>query len=356
MRTINSIISNNIFRFLLLAVIGLYFSILFKQNNIDLTSIDYTYFTYTLLAMGLYGGVYAINLKDLHSHKKVIISVITTGVILKSVIIGGLLYLVTGNILSFLFGIIVAQIDPISVTYLLQKNKQEKLSKSGETVLRAWSSFDDPMTVLLLLYLALPMVSVFLNGGILSLNLESYFYELFYNLSFALALFILFQFFKEYFKRYKILEIFLLFLIFAGVVYLKLMLAIAIIALFFRPKIEKYIDKSIVLAFYLSTILLGILLINGISLEIGLLLALFTVLSQIISSFILVNHFSKKDKIYLAFGQQNGITSIILSILIEGFYPGTIAIIAPAIFFINSIYYLLNYLADKYFDKANTAE
>jgi len=346
---LQKILNHNLFKFVFFILLGLFLSVLFQKQGINLSEIDYTYLTYSLLAIGLYGGVYAIDLKEFRIHKKIIISAITIGVILKSLIIGGLLFFFTQNILSFLFGIIVAQIDPISVSHLLQKNKTKKLSKSGETILRAWSSFDDPMTVLLSIYLALPLLGTYIKGKDLSFDFTSYFSELFYNLLFAAFIFILFKIFQKKFSQKKILEILLLVIIFCFVIYFKLMLSIALIALFFRPKISKTLDKAINFSLYISTILLGILLINGISFFIGFLLAIFTVLSQIIALFILMREFSQKDKVYLAFGQQNGITSIILAIIIESFYSGTISIIAPAIFFINSLYFILNHLADKYF-------
>ena len=99
---------------------------LFSTN---LTQIDYSYFSYTLLAIWLYGWVYGINIWEFSENKKVIFSAVTIWVVLKSIIIGWLLFFVTGNILSFLLWVVVAQIDPVSVWHLLKWWKSKRLSQ-----------------------------------------------------------------------------------------------------------------------------------------------------------------------------------------------------------------------------------
>jgi len=205
------------------------------------------------------------------------------------------------------------------------------------------------MTVLLLLYIFLPLVMSLIYGNTALFEFDIYIYKLTFNLLFALVVFLIPKLFRGMFKKFDFVEVSFLFLIFIFVIYFKLMLAIALIALFLRPNLQHIMDKLVMWAFYLSIILLGIFLSNGVQVIWGLILASFAVLSQIVISIILVRKFTWKDKVYLALAQQNGITSIVLAVLIEKAFPGTISIIAPTLFFINILYYISGHIADKYF-------
>ena len=54
---------------------------------------------------------------------------------------------------------------------------------------------------------------------------------------------------------------------------------------------------------------------------------------------------------HIAFAQQNGITAIILALLFETYYSGTVAIVAPAIITINLLYLVANQLLDAHLAK-----
>jgi hypothetical protein len=53
------------------------------------------------------------------------------------------------------------------------------------------------------------------------------------------------------------------------------------------------------------------------------------------------------DRARLALGQQNGLTAIILALLLEPNFPGTIAVVAPAIIVVNLLHALCNGLYDR---------
>ena len=151
----------------LVLLFGLLFSMwlnnIFNFNITQISDTDhFKYFLNFLLAIWLYTGVYWIDKKEFRENKKIILKVVTLWVILKSAFIGIIFYYLTWNILGFLLWIAIAQIDPLSVSHLIWKNK--RLSKKAETIFRSWSSFDDPVTVLLLVYIALPIIWPLINS------------------------------------------------------------------------------------------------------------------------------------------------------------------------------------------------
>lgn len=300
----------------------------------------YEPFTYTLLAIGLYGSVYGIHRAELRSHGEIILRAVTIGVLLKMLIIGGLLYLFSGKLSAFLLGLAVAQIDPLSVANLVQ-GQEQKLSARAQTILGAWSSFDDPMTVLLsiyALYLFLPH-----NAAASPLELSlPFLFGLAQNLAFAGLIFLL----SRWLKKSQAAQLGLLAVSFCVAIAFQWMLGIALIGLFLRPEI-KPLPRIISAAFYMALLLLGFLLVSGIDLLSGLALGLGAMLAQFIVGLLLTNDLPKAERLYLAFAQQNGITAMILALLFEKDLPGSVGIVAPAIFFINFGYYLSNKLLQK---------
>ena len=295
----------------------------------------YEPFTYALLAIGLYGSVYSIQLEELKNHNKLILRAVTIGVLLKTLIVGGILYLATHRPAAFLLALTVAQIDPLAVANLL-RGGPSYLSDRARTILSAWSSFDDPMTVLLSIYALYFFIPHTASENLLGL-LSPFFVSLAQNLLFAGLVFWL----SRQFKGKNTLLTFLLVVCFVIAVYFKWMLGIALIGLFLRPSIE-HLPDFIAAAFYIAILLLGFLLVNGINWLNGLVLALAAMLAQVIVGFLLTRGLPRVERFYLAFAQQNGITAMILALLFETELPETVGIVAPAILFINLGYYLIN--------------
>lgn len=295
----------------------------------------YTLLTYGMLAIGLYGSVVSIDRGVLRDNRRIVLTAITVGVVLKAIIIGGIVYLVIQDKLAFLLGLAVAQIDPLSVAAILhQKNR---VSERAKTILAAWSSFDDPMTVILSIYLLVLIAP----GTDAVAPLEGFFLNFAANIVFALAAYALFRAFKQVRVQYI-----LLIGCFAVAIWFQLMLGIAIIGLFLRPPIRA-LPKIVTTAFYLALFLLGLILSKGISFGIGFVVAGGAVLAQITAGLLLTSKLPTHDRLYLAFAQQNGITAIILALLFEATHPGIVAIVAPAILGINMIHFFTNMVINR---------
>jgi len=273
---------------------------------------------------------------------------------LKAVIIGVTLWLIFRDPFFLVLGVIVAQIDPLSVSALMQGNR---MSSKAKSILSSWASFDDPMTVLLALYTPVLVTQILdVNFGSRSTDLFLYFQNLGLNLAIALAAFCLYLLAKHYSKRVLAwigavvsasTYLLLLFVVSISIAYFT-MLSVALAGLFLRPPIEKYLNLAIKYALGLAIFLLGALLVNGVNILAGIALGIMAYLSQVIVGFILTRRLPKEDSWHIAFAQQNGITAIILALLFEPVHPGTIAIVAPAILVINSLHFSVNKLLDKY--------
>ena len=310
-----------------------------------------------LLAAGLYSSTFGISLQHVRGHLGLILKAITIGVFLKALIIGSLLSWVLQNPFGFILGICVAQIDPLATAALMNHNR---LSKPAQSILRAWSSFDDPMTVIMSLYapIAISMVSGVqwqpIHGTMQELGLIGYLAETGINLLFAAGIYILWRLMKRHSKATNYVVVGLVALGMYGLligalsiaVYYFWMLGIAVLGLFMRPPIAKAVSYGVHWALGIAAVLLGVLLINGINLWVGVILGFSAYVAQILVSFLLTNNLPIRDRLHLAFAQQNGITAIILSLLFESYYPGTVAIVAPAIIVINILYAVANKTLD----------
>jgi NhaP-type Na+/H+ or K+/H+ antiporter len=315
----------------------------------------------SLLALGLYASTHGIDLKEARKHLRIIVSAVTVGVVLKATIIGGSLALLFHDPFFLILGIAVAQIDPLSVASLM---KGSRMSTKAKTILASWASFDDPVTVILSLYA--PLIVMQFTGIELgsitgdsntSANLVSYIKELGLNLGLAAQAFLLYTVVRYYAREisawlaagvslavYAVLAV-----AFSVSVLYFMMLGIALIGLFLRPKkVDKFIDHVITWALRAAAVLLGLLLVSGINLWSGLALGVAAYCAQIVVGFLLTSKLPSKDRWHIAFAQQNGITAIILALLFEPIHPGTVAIVAPAIITINALHWAINRLLDKY--------
>lgn len=320
-----------------------------------------------LLAVGLYASTYGIDLKEARQHSKIIISAVTVGVIFKAAFTGLVLSLLFHDPFFFILGIAVAQIDPLSVAGLMKGNR---MSKKAKTILSSWASFDDPVTVLLSLYAPLLIMQIFgvHFGGIAGeattdRPLIAYAGEIGLNLGIAALVFCLYTTLRFYAKQItarvaagvSVAAYLLLAISFSVSIASFAMLSIALIGLFLRPvAVGKFIDTAVTWALCLAAFLLGLLLIDGISVWQGIALGVVAYVAQVIAGFILTRKLGKKDRWHIAFAQQNGITAIILALLFETTHPGTVAVVAPAIIVINTLHWVCNSMIDKYLIKTTS--
>lgn len=320
----------------------------------------YTAIIAVLLAVGLYASTYGIDLKEARKHLRIILSAVTIGVVLKSLIIGLPLAFIFQDPFFIILGIAVAQIDPLSVANLM---RGDRMSKKAKTILASWASFDDPITVLLSLYAPLLIIQLTgvelgsISGGSGANSFLAYIFELGLNVGLAAQAFCLYTVIRFYAKQISAwvaagvslaLYILLAITFSISIIYF-MMLGIALTGLFLRPpKVDNFIDLAIKSALGIAILLLGLLLVDGINIGQGVMLGIMGYAAQIIVGFILTRSLGTKDRWHIAFAQQNGITAIILALLFEPVHPGTVAVIAPAIITINTLHWACNLLLDKY--------
>ena len=297
----------------------------------------YPVVTSLLLAIGLYGSTYGIDLREAKEHRRIILLAVTVGVVLKAALIGGSLYLATRDPLYLLLGVAVAQIDPLSVAALMGENR---LSPKARTILAAWASFDDPLTVVLTVY-AVALVSP--GGGFFD-GFGGYGVSLLANVGFALVAIVVWRLLRN---RPALLGPLLVVFV-AVAVWQFLMLGVALAGLVVRPAwLGRYIGRVTFAALFVAGGLLGLLLVLGIDPLAGLMLGAAAFGAQVVVGLLMTRGLGRADRIHLALAQQNGITAIILGLRLEADYEGAIAVIAPAIVVTGALHFLANYVADR---------
>lgn len=311
-------------------------------------STPYLLATAALLAIGLYGSTYGIDVAAARRDRRLIITAVTVGVVVKAAVIGVALALAWHDPLFLLLGIVVAQIDPLSVAALLG---DDRLSPRARTVLAAWSSFDDPITVVLTVYAAAVATDTFglgtreAQGVHVADGLLAYAIDLGLNLAFAGVVWLLWRQGVRNRPRWATA---LLAIAAAVAVWQFLMLGLALVGLFLRPAwLERLLAPITQGALYAATVLLGLLLIGGVALPQGVSLGLAAFAAQILVGWLLTRNLPAADRLHLAFAQQNGITAIILALRLEAQFAGVVAVVAPAILVTNLTHYAANHLLDR---------
>lgn len=328
---------------LILAGLGLGWAI-----SVDVTTLShstgYRVAAYLLLAIGLYGATYGIDLRQARQDKRVIGLAVTVGVVFKALLIGGVLALAWQNPLFLLLGVAVAQIDPLSVAALMGDTR---MSPRARTILASWSSFDDPFTVVLAIYAAVIAVNTFGLGNVPPSGdspLTVYAANLGGNLALAAVAWVLWRLIgPRLWLQYLALA-----LLAAAAVAAGWMLAIAIIGLFARPaSLERFIPYITNSAMAVASIGLGMLLIDGIALAEGIALGVAAYVAQMVAAWLLTRRMPTTDRWHLALAQQNGITAIILALTLQIQFDGVVAVVAPAIITVNLIHFAANKVADR---------
>jgi NhaP-type Na+/H+ or K+/H+ antiporter len=326
-------------------------------------SSQYLYGATALLAIGLFGSTSGIFIEAFRSNIRLILTAVTLGVFLKAALIAGCMYLIYRDPAYFVLGVAVAQIDPLSVS-AMQRNS--RLSKGGNAILLAWSSFDDPVTMLFTIYLSAFALSRMGSGiglpsdSILAGGLSSFGESLLVNAAFAgfaLALWVGIVAANRAILRssasrrrmravaraplvpaLNILAIVLLIVLAVVAVMYFLMLGLAIVGLFFRPSLGTVLGWLTRVAFVSAAVCLGMVLVSGFHLVPGLALGGVAFIAQVLVGGLITRSLPKSDRGYLACGQQNGITAIILALLLEPSFPEAAGIVAPAILAANLLH------------------
>lgn len=331
-------------RLWLLAIVGASWLTAWLTGVGDLSmSVWYGLATSLLLAVGLFGSTAGIDLAEAREHRRLILAAVTVGVLLKAAVIGGVLYLATRDPLFLVLAVAVAQIDPLSVAALMGS---DRMSPRAKTILAAWASFDDPVTVILVVYAA-----AFAGGlGFDPSGLAAYGVNLLLNGALALAAYLAWRFLR----RWTFILAIVLILLGVLAVWQFLMLGVAIAGLFVRPAwLERLLPRVTNTALLCSGALLGLLLVNGVILGYGVLLGVMAFVAQIVAGILLTRGLPRPDRVHLALAQQNGITAIILALRLQTQFATAVAIIAPAIVTTNLLHLGANWLADRRVDRTH---
>lgn len=299
---------------------------------------------FALLAVGLYGATYGIDLHRARADGRIIGLAVTVGVVVKALLIGGSLALAWQDPLFLLLGVAVAQIDPLSVAALLNDTR---MSERARTVLAAWSSFDDPVTVLLAIYAAGVAATVFGLGGAATGGnpLLTYGLDLAGNAALAGVAWVLWRLAgARAWLRYVLLAAVLCAAVVTG-----WMLAVAVVGLFARPAaLEPWIPRITQAALYAAATALGVLLIDGIAPLRGVTLGAAAFAAQAVAAWLLTRGMPRADRWHLAAAQQNGITAIILALTLQIDFDGVVAVVAPAIVTANLLHAAANRVLDRH--------
>jgi hypothetical protein len=336
----------------LIGLVGLVLTGVLLGNLMDAPRLDdsaaYLYGTSLLLAVGLYGSTYPIDLSAARRDRRIILLAVTVGLLLKAALIGVVLALVTRDPLFLILGVAVAQIDPLSVAAILGS---DRMSPRARTILASWASFDDPLSLVLVVYATAVATTTFglgvpsrqglhLGSGLLEVAAE-----LAANLLLAAVAYALWRLLRHRAQRWVYV---LLAVVAAVAVWQFLMLGLALAGLFLRPAgLARIRPRLTGWALAASAVLLGALLVGGVELGRGAALGAAAFAAQIVAALLLTRRLPRADRIHLALAQQNGITAIILALRLEAQFAGVVAVIAPAILVTNAIYLVSNRLVDR---------
>jgi NhaP-type Na+/H+ or K+/H+ antiporter len=319
-----------------LAALGYLVARLAGLTDLD-SSTAYLYGTALLLGVGLYGSTYGIEIEQLRRDRRLVVLAVTVGVFVKALLIGAGLALAFRDPVFLILGVAVAQIDPLSVAALLG---DQRMSPRAKSILAAWASFDDPITVILSVY----AVSLVGFGDVREQGFGvGYGVDLLLNLAFAAVAYLVWR----VAGRHRVLSFVGLAVLFALAVSQFLMLGLAIAGLFYRPPLGRAVALVTQGALAVAVVLLGMLLVDGISLGRGAALGATAFGAQVVVGWLLTRHLPRLDRVHLAFAQQNGITAIILALRLEAYYAGSVAVIAPAILVTNTVFIFANAVVDR---------
>jgi NhaP-type Na+/H+ or K+/H+ antiporter len=285
-----------------------------------------------LLAIGLFASTHAISLAEARTHLRLTLVAVTLGVVVKATLIAGVMLLLFRRPEYLVIGVAVAQIDPLSVA--TQVNGRY-ISRSAKTILYSWASFDDPVTVLLAVYL-----SAFVLGGgnaVSGHGLVVFLLGLGPNAIVVAVAAAWTRIRRRAWAREAAgwPDVVFVALLLGGAAHYSLMLGVAVSGLFLRPPAIRGLDRVTSYAYYTAAVMLGLVLVHGLPLLPGAALGVSAFVSQIIVGRVITRGLAPRDRRYLMLAQQNGITAIVLALVLEVNFPGTVGVIALAVLVVN---------------------
>ncbi|MEV0679598.1 hypothetical protein AB0I60_24040 [Actinosynnema sp. NPDC050436] len=329
----------------------------------------YGFFITALLGFGLYASTSGIDISEFRRELRTVVVAVTLGVLAKVVLIFGVVYLVYREPWHLILAVAVAQIDPLSVAAVRAKSR---MSASAKALLSAWASFDDPITVLLTVYLtAFAVQSTAAGGaqggavdgveGAAASGLGAFTVNFALNLALAGGAWLVWRLARGrvggggggQVGRLVVRALLVLVVLAVGFVAVQfsLLLALALIGLFFRPDFGRWVDGLAEVGMFAATVAVGLVLATAFSwasAAVGAVLGVAAYLAQAVVAWVLtLPRRWRDDRVRLCLGQQNGLTAIILALLLEPHFPGAIAVVAPAVVVVNLVHALANGVYDR---------
>ncbi|GII92019.1 hypothetical protein [Sinosporangium siamense] len=337
--------ARQLFAALLVAAAGLISARLIHVDVEDLAASGaYTVLATALLAVGLFGSTFGISREVARFDVRTIVLAVTAGVLLKAVLIAGVMYLVFRDPAHLVLAIAVTQIDPLSVAARIGGSR---MSPRARTILLAWASFDDPITVVLTVYLS--AFALWLStGGTADLGLGPYLATLGWNLALAAAALVTWAVLTAL-RRGPAFQVAVLLAVLSVGVAFNLMLAVALTGLFFRPAIAPHVERATKVALHAATFMLGMLLVSltGAGALAGVVLGAAAFGAQAVAGLLVAGRGLRGDRVSFALAQQNGITAVILALSLQPAFPQAVAVIAPAILTVNVLHIATNSLYER---------
>jgi hypothetical protein len=321
-----------LWRVLLAVLVGWLIARVLQVSAVAYTS-WYAQLAALLLAIGLFASTRSISLPEARAHLRLTLVAVTLGVVVKATLIATVMLLLFRRPEYLVLGIAVAQIDPLSVATQVGG---KHISPAARNILYAWASFDDPVTVLVTVYLS----AIALGGGsAVSVHHQVVVFLLGLGpnatVVAAAAVWTLAR--RRAWARGAAgwPDGIFLALLLAGAAHFSLMLGVAVSGLFLRPPAISRLDRVTPFAYYTAAVMLGLVLVHGVSPAAGAVLGVSAFLAQVVVGRVIARRLASQDRRYLMLAQQNGITAIVLALILEVDFPGTVGVIAPAVLVIN---------------------
>ena len=298
----------------------------------------------TLLCIGLYAATLGIDIGLLRKHALLVASAVTVGVVGKAIAIGSFMLAVTGRPEYLLIGVAVAQIDPLSIAVILERG-EGTVSPTASTIIRAWSSLDDPVTALL----TIAGLSFMAPDAAIRGPLQFFFQDLGLSLLLAAGGYFAMVTAGRLARHPDIWHRTAVLAVLGAAVHTRHPLTAALLGLVVRPDWGKLLPWALTGAYLMAWFLAGSGIKHGIQVIDGFLLGSAAYGSQVACGAFLGRSFRlpKRDIWMLALAQQNGITALILALALDGVVPGAVATIVPAILTSNSWYFIANRVARR---------
>ena len=306
--------------------LGFLFSKIFGINPLEHTDVLLV-IGGLFLAVALFGNVQGIDREFLEENKLNSIISVSLVLLFKAGFLGVLSFLIFHDKNLLLVAALMSQIDPSFTNWAQRmlgiKGRVAKLSLVEST-------FDDPVSTLITIYLALPFIA---SEG---LRVDQYMIFLFFNFIFV----VVFIFER---RRGKIQNEFLstTSIVIGGLT--NLFLGVALSGLIFKVKKEIF-DEPINIITYISYFIIGLFLnYSHLNILVGVVLGLVLVfVVRPLEVLIFFHGFNLREKFILASAEQKGITTILLLLIVQP-KVDLVGIVIPALVVINILFFINNY-------------